>query len=126
VRLLLDEMVSATVAIQLRARGHDVIALQAPDQVHLRGLDDCVVLGHAVGERRTVVTDNVPDFLRCHQRRLDVGHSHFGLLFFTNDTFPRHRHEAFVGQILAALDRELRARPDDDDSGWIGWLAAPS
>jgi hypothetical protein len=53
---------------------------------------------------------------------VDRGRPHFGLLLFTNDTFPRHRHDVFVGQVLAALDLELRARPDDDDSSWIRWL----
>jgi predicted nuclease of predicted toxin-antitoxin system len=122
VRLLLDEMMSAAVAGRLRDRGYDVVAVQDSDLAHLRGIDDCELLEHAVRQRRAVVTDNVPDFVRCHQLRVDRGQPHFGLLLFTNDTFPRHRHDVFVGQVLAALDLELRARPDDDDSSWIRWL----
>jgi hypothetical protein len=122
VRLLLDEMIAATVAVQLRNRGHDVTAVQDPDLGHLRGLDDCVLLDHAAEQRRALVTDNIPDFLRCHPRRLDAGHSHFGLLLFSDETFPRHRHETFVSHILAALEQVLHARPHDDDSGWIRWL----
>lgn len=121
-RLLLDEMISATVAEQLRARGHDVLAVQDPDLRHLRGIDDCVLLDQAAAEHRAVVTDNVPDFVRCHQRRVDRGHTHHGLLLFANDTFPRYRHDAFVGQLLAALEEQLLAHPGDDDSGWIRWL----
>ena len=121
-RLLLDEMISATVADLLRDRGHDVVAVQDPDLEHLRGIDDCELLDHAARQRRAVVTDNIPDFVRCHQRRLDRNRPHLGLLLFTNDTFPRHRHDAFVGQVLAALEQQLNAHPDDDDSGWIRCL----
>lgn len=122
-RLLLDEMISATVAEQLRDRGHEVIAIQDAERGHLRAIDDCVLLDLAAQERRALVTDNVPDFFRCHQRRLDAGLHHYGLLFFTNDTFPRHRHDLFVSRILAALERQLASRPGEDGSSWIRWLA---
>ncbi len=113
-RLLLDETISATVAEQLSACGHDVVAVQGIE--HLRGMDDCALLGHAAEEHRAVVTDNIPDFIRCHQRRVDRDQPHFGLLFFTNNTFPRHRHDAFVGQLIAALEGLLQAQNSDDDS----------
>jgi predicted nuclease of predicted toxin-antitoxin system len=122
VKLLLDEMISSTVADQLRARGHDVVAVQDPELGHLRGVDDCLLLDHAAEEHRAVVTDNIPDFVRCHQRRVDRDKPHYGLLLFTNDTFPRHRHGAFVGQLLAALEGQLLAYPDDNDSSWVRWL----
>jgi predicted nuclease of predicted toxin-antitoxin system len=122
VRLLLDEMISVTVAEQLRARDHDVVAVQDPGLEHLRGIDDRVLLDHAAQERRAIVTDNIPDFVRCHQRRVDRDQPHHGLLLFTNDTFPRHRHEAFVGQLLAALQDQLFTHTDDNDSSWIRWL----
>lgn len=67
-------------------------------------------------------SDNVPDFHRCHQQLLGRGRRHFGLLLFANTTFPRHRHDAFVGRIVTALE----AHPDDDGSSWIRWLADAS
>lgn len=121
-RLLLDEMISAVVAAELRRRGHDVVALQEPELRHVRGCDDLAVLQHAQVDRRALVTDNVPDLLRCHRRLLGAEQRHHGLLLFGNATFPRHRHEAFVGRIVAALDAELQAQPGDDDSSWIRWL----
>jgi predicted nuclease of predicted toxin-antitoxin system len=122
VRLLLDEMISAAVAEQLRTRGHDVVAVQDPELGHLRGVDDCLLLDHAAEEHRAVVTDNIPDFFRCHRRRVDRDKPHYGLLLFTNDTFPRHRHDAFVGQLLAALEDQLLAHDEDNDSSWVRWL----
>jgi nucleoside-diphosphate-sugar epimerase len=124
VRLLLDEMIGAVVAEQLRDRGHDVVAVQESDRGHLRGLDDCLLLATADDENRAVVTDNIPDFFRCHQRRIDDGLGHHGLLFFTNGSFPRHRYELFVSQMIAALERELAAHEKDDPTGWVRWLTA--
>jgi hypothetical protein len=120
VRLLLDEMISLVVAEELRVRGHDVLAVQ--ECPHLRGIDDCLLLDHAVELRRAVVTDNVPDFLLCHRARLERGRTHFGLLLFGNDTFPRHRHELFVSHLLTKLDAELASSDRDDGSGWVRWL----
>jgi predicted nuclease of predicted toxin-antitoxin system len=124
VNLLLDEMIASTVATQLRTRGHDVVAVQDAGLAHLRGIDDCDLVQHAVDQQRAVVTDNLPDFFRCHQRRLHGGQTHYGLLLFTNETFPRHRHDTFVGRIVAALHHELQTHPGDDDSGWIRWLTS--
>ncbi|MGI8757954.1 MAG: DUF5615 family PIN-like protein [Acidimicrobiales bacterium] len=122
-RLLLDEMIGF-VAEQLRHHGHDVVAVQQPDQAHLRGIDDGVLLAHADDQPRAVVTDNVPDFYRCHQRRIETGLNHHGLLLFTNDTFPRHRHNLFVSRVIAALEQALQTNPDDDASSWVRWLSA--
>ena len=122
-RLLLDEMISAVVAEQLRRRGFDVVAIQDPGLRHLRGIDDCRLLEVAAAQQRAVVTDNVPDYLACHRARLERGLAHHGLLLFGNDTFPRHRHEVFVGAVLAALTRTLEDHPGDDGSGWVRWLA---
>ncbi len=124
-KLLLDEMISAAVAVELRYRGHDVVAVQDIGNTQLRGIADCTLLDRATAQQRAVVTDNVPDFFRCHHQRLDARLSHFGLLFFTNDTFPRHRHALFVSRILIALERVLAIHTDDDQSSWVRWLARP-
>lgn len=122
-RLLLDEMISATVAERLRDHGHDVIAVQDTGHDHLRAIDDCLLLDLAARERRALVTDNIPDFFRCHHRRLEARQHHYGLLFFTNDSFPRHRHDQFVSRILTALERQLAIHSGDDGSAWVRWLA---
>lgn len=122
-KLLLDEMLSASIAVQLRTRGHDVIAVQDPGLEHLRGVADQQILEHAAAESRAVVTDNVPDFLAGHRAMLAVGAAHAGLLLFGNDTFPRHRHELFVSHLPVALEDQLRAHRGDDCSSWIRWLS---
>ena len=53
---------------------------------------------------------------------LNKGQAHYGLLLFTNSTFPRHRHDAFFSQVLAALEQQLQTHPSEDDSSWIRWL----
>jgi hypothetical protein len=60
--------------------------------------------------------------INCHQRRVDRDKPHFGPLLFANDTFPRHRHDAFAGQLLAALEDQLLTHADDTDSSWVHWL----
>lgn len=121
-RLLLDEMISAAVAEQLRARSHEVTSVQDPALTHLRGVEDYFVFEHAANERRAVVTDNVEDFLRCHRRRIDAWDHHHGLLLLTNRAFPRHRHDTFVRALIAALEVDLGRHQEDDDTSWIRWL----
>ena len=77
-------MISRVVAEQLRSRGHDVIGVQEAGCEYLRGIEDCRLLHLATQERRAVVTDNVPDFVRCHRARSDPDELHCGLLLFTN------------------------------------------
>lgn len=122
-RLLLDEMIGAVSAEHLRQRGYDVVAVQDRDHAHLRGIDDCALLAYADDARRAVVTDNVPDFYRCHQQRVQQDRRHHGLLLLTNGAFPRHRHDLFVSHLCAALTCELDEHPDDVGSAWIRWLA---
>lgn len=84
------------------------------------------MLDRAAEERRAVVTGNVPDLFRCHQHRVEHDQPHYGLLLFTNDTFPRHRHDVFVGRMLAALEDQLLTYTDDDGSSWVRWLSSSS
>lgn len=54
VRLLLDEMFSGEIASQLRARGHDVVAVVSDGE--MAGLPDDAVLARAFEAGRAVVT----------------------------------------------------------------------
>ena len=55
-KLLLDEMYAATVAEQLRARGHDVVSVHDPEHRRLEGALDEEVFATAVAEERALVT----------------------------------------------------------------------
>jgi Domain of unknown function (DUF5615) len=119
IALLLDEMFSPRIAVELRRRGHDVIAVAADPQ--LRSMTDTELYTWATGERRRIVTENVKDF-----RRLLVQDSELagpGLLFTSVRTFPRSRRAP--GALIASLASWLnepgdRVRPPED---WL--LLAP-
>jgi predicted nuclease of predicted toxin-antitoxin system len=68
VKLLLDEMLAAVIAEQLRSRDHDVVAVdERPD---LRGLPDADLFELAQRDARAILTYNREDFLG-----LDTGFS---------------------------------------------------
>lgn len=98
-RLLLDEMISPTVARALRDRGLDVTAVaESPE---LRALPDAAVLEHARQDGRILVTRDVADFGRLHQQWLTDGRPHAGLVMVTEVMFPQNRN--LVGALVRAL-----------------------
>ncbi|MFI6072158.1 DUF5615 family PIN-like protein [Actinoplanes sp. NPDC051343] len=82
--LLLDEMYPPALAQQLRAGGHDVLAvLEVEVGLAAKTYED--VLAWAARNGRCVVTENVSDFARlAHQ-----GFGHAGLIFLSSRRFPR-------------------------------------
>lgn len=108
-KLLLDEMYSATVAEQLRVRGHDAVSVHEPDYHSLEGAPDEEVFAAAVVEDRALVTENVPDFRRLEAEALARGEERAGLVFTTNRQFLRG-DPATIGKIILALDALLAER----------------
>ena len=110
-KLLLDEMYPRRLAEQLRADGHDVVAVvELPDLV---GRPDAEVTRFARESDRVVVTENVVDYAR-----LDVG-EHAGLLLVNAMRWPRRPKG------LPRLRRALRARLGDRTTTGVGlveWL----
>ena len=117
-RLLLDEMFTHAVAEQLRARGHDVVAMT--ERARLRGLGDDELLAAAHLEGLAIVTENAADLRRIAASALDAGQAHSGLILTTHHAFPRS-HPRTVGRLVTALDRFL-ANPPEGDS-WERWLS---
>ena len=104
VRLLLDEMISPSVAAQLCDRGHDVTAVAAAPE--LRGSSDEHILEVAgTVEERVVVTLNVADFAALDARWRGWGRVHAGIVFVTTAAFPQDRR--FIGSLVAALQQIL-------------------
>lgn len=99
-RYLLDEMLDREIAVQLRARGLDVIAVTERDD--LRGLADSEILAWAWQNLRVVVTSNTRDFARLHENVLGRGEHHAGLLLASSRAFPRGK--ASIGLWVAAIE----------------------
>lgn len=77
VRLFLDEDVHTALAVALRKRGHD--AVHALEEKRL-GLTDESQLTFAAKEERCLVSFNVGDFVRLHNRWVASGREHAGII----------------------------------------------
>jgi Domain of unknown function (DUF5615) len=110
-KLLLDEMFSPLVAAELRARGHDAVAIKERDE--WQSLSDPDVVALARTEQRAVVTANLRDFRPLHAELVAAGgEGHAGMVFVPT-SFRLTR--AATGQIVAALETRLAEYPCDDD-----------
>jgi hypothetical protein len=110
-RLLLDEMFSPLVAAELRARGHDAVAIKERDE--WRSLSDPDVVALARTEQRAVVTANLRDFRPLHaELAAPGGDGHTGMVFVPT-SFRLTR--AATGQIVAALEARIAEYPGDAD-----------
>src|SRR5258708_40319212 len=89
VKLLLDEMLSASIAEQLRRQGHDAQATQG--NAGLEGKPDPELLRAAREVGRALVTDNVADFARLHRQFLSSGEDHAGVVLVSPRRFPRSK-----------------------------------
>jgi hypothetical protein len=101
-RLLLDEMYAPAVAVELRARGHDVLSVHEADPV-LVGASDAEVLSAAVSAERVFVTENVRDFRPLEVAILEGGDHHHGIVYTSNHQFPRGA-PATIGDLVRALE----------------------
>lgn len=108
-RLLLDEMLSGTIAAQLRALGLDVTAVV--DDVSVVSTPDEDLLASASEQRRVLVTSNISDFAVVVNDWRAAGCTHPGLIYVAGRAFPQYR--SFIGNITGALSGlyESRALP---------------
>ena len=98
-RLLLDEMLSGTITVQLRARGLDVTAVV--EVVSLVSTPDEELLAYATENRTVLVTANIGDFAAIANDWRAGGRTHHGLIYIANRTFSQDR--SFIGSITDAL-----------------------
>ena len=108
-KLVLDEMWNAAIAVELRRRGHDVVAAQEREQAHYAGVPDDEVFAIAQEESRAVVTDNVPDYQKARLEWEATGREHHGVVYALNPPFNRHRGNAVIGQMVRALHAFLNS-----------------
>jgi len=103
-RLLLDANLSPRgVAVPLRRKGHDVLALA--EDAAFDGLPDSQVLALAASEQRILITRNGRDFAPLAREWAEAQRAHAGLiLIWTLD------HSQF-GAIVSGVERQLAQRP---------------
>jgi predicted nuclease of predicted toxin-antitoxin system len=119
-KLLLDEMFSPDLAMALRRRGHDVVAVV--ERADLASGSDDTVFAAAILETRAVVTNDVEDFVPLFNRAIDEGRDHHGILLTSDRSLSRAKKR--IGALLRALDRFLREHPRDDQlRNTLLWLS---
>jgi hypothetical protein len=118
--LLLDEMFSDAIALELRARGHDVLAVVADPA--LVSLPDEQILAHAAATRRALVTANIKDFMPLDAGYRAAGHVHAGLILVHTKTFPQDR--TFTAAIAKALSA-LLDQPNSIQEDQVLFLSRP-
>lgn len=116
-KLLLDEMLSPRLAQQLRARGHDVVAVA--ELPRYLSANDPAIFSFAQDDGRAVVTRNIDDFRGLMSEAIRRGGSHAGLVLVTNQAFP-----SGSGRLLGRLFNTLLAflEADMDLEGREHWL----
>lgn len=103
-RLLLDEMLSGTIADQLRRRVYDVVAVV--EDVSLVSTSDEELLAHATEQQRVLVTANIADFAAIAGDWRTGGRVHHGIVYVAYRTFGQDR--SFIGAFVDALDALYR------------------
>ena len=118
VKLALDHHYSIQIAILLRKRRGDVIAILE------RGWeteDDDTLLALCGNEQRTLVTNNVADFAVIVRRWALEGRHHAGLIFTSDASLPRSKNT--IGVYVTELQALIRAHPAEKAfADRIHWL----
>lgn len=117
-KALLDEQLSAQIAVLLRQIGHDVQAIT--ERTDLMGRSDRIIFEVAGSEGRAVITNNVKDFRPLAAEWLAQGRVHAGLILL-----PAARTRT-RGAIAALADRISTVLLDNPDglSGSERWIGA--
>ncbi len=116
-KLLLDEMISAQVAEQLRARNRDVEAVSALRE--LRGLSDLDLFEFAQTAGRAVVTYNRDDFLELDRQFRSHAREHHGIVILHPRRYPQGARS--IGPLTLALDGLILSGPPYPS--FVHWLA---
>ena len=117
-RLLLDENISSLIAEQLRARGHDAIALTEVQE--LRGQPDGAVFDWAIDRDRTIVTYDT-DFAALLRERVAAESTLTDVIVVPERRFAGgdRGHGALLRALIALVD----TRAADAARGRLIWLA---
>lgn len=112
-------MYAPAIAEQLRALGHDVVAVK--ERPELQNIDDPSLLREASVERRPILTENAADFVPILEAMLATGEPTTGFLLSSPRSMRRSRRT--IGLFVRTLDTYLRAHPGDDElTDGVDWL----
>lgn len=114
-KAVLDEMLPAEIARQLRRRGHDVIAVT--ERADLRGLGDADQVERARDEQRAIVTYDVEDHIPLARSLGERPHP--GLILVSQRRFPQG--VSSIGRLVSSLDTLLRQ--GEPYPAFVVWLA---
>jgi predicted nuclease of predicted toxin-antitoxin system len=106
-RLLLDEHLSPEIARQLRAHGHDVIAVG--ERADLRGRPDRAPFASLPDQQRVIVTRDLGDFRPLLADAVRRGTPTYGIVCVP-DRFSLSR--GHIGRLVRALARLLETHPE--------------
>jgi predicted nuclease of predicted toxin-antitoxin system len=110
VKLLLDEHFSPEIARQLRAQGHDVIAVK--EHPELIGRPDRVHFASMPQQRRAIVTQDLGDFRPLLAEAMRSGAKTYGLVCVpARVSLSREA----LGQVVKSLAQFLQQHPGDED-----------
>lgn len=125
-KLLLDEMWTPTIAIELRRRGFDVIAINEEEHAgRYAGLPDDQVFARAQADGRAIVTDNIGDYEKARVDWEAHGSAHRGVLYALDPPFNRHRGQDVIGQMVKAIEHFLcGTQGADEPLGRVYYLRA--
>ena len=116
-KLLLDEMWPPAIAVALRERGHDVVAVA--ERGELRGMADEAIFAEAQAQGRVIVTENVMDYRPLAAAATRAGRIYQGLIFTSNRAYPRVNGRT-AGRLVVALDTLLTTRDAIEGEHWLG------
>jgi len=110
VKLLLDEHFSPEIARQLRARGHDVIAVK--EHPELIGRADRVHFASMPQQRRAIVTQDLGDFRPLLAQAMRAGEKTYGLVCVPARV---SLSRGAIGQVVDSLEQLLQRHPGEED-----------
>ena len=115
-KLLLDELISAVVAEQLRGRNCDVEAVT--ERRELRGSTDYELFEYAQTAEQAVVTYNRDDFLELDRHYRSENRWHCGIVILNPRRFSQG--PASIGPLVGSLDNLMASGPPYES--FIHWL----
>lgn len=109
-RLLLDEHLARSIAVELRARGIDAVAVT--EDPSLVGLSDLEQLRRAATQKRALVTYDLRDLRTWINELAILEEEHSGVVLVSEKRFPQGARN--VGSLIDALDRLCRDMPEEN------------